>query len=526
MATEDGRYVVVFNGEVYNHHDLWQREGDGSRPLRSGTDTEVLLRLYADKGPGMLQHLRGMYALSIWDAERRELFLARDPFGMKPLYYADDGRTVRFASQVRALLAGGGVDTAPDPAGHAGFFVWGFVPEPYTMFRGIRSVPAGSWMIVGADRIDGPHQAVTAEGIFRAASLSSKTDPVDTLSRALRDTVNHHLIADVDVGIFLSGGIDSATIATVARQSGASLRSVTLGVEERRGSRLDEVPLAEGIANMLGTDHTTVWVAQSDFDEARLSILSEMDQPTTDGVNTYLVSMAAASIGLKTVLSGLGGDEFYGGYPGFEWVRQAARFRRPLPIPKGIGRAVRRALVPTLGRRFPPKAAGLVEYGATFADAYLLRRSLFMPWELPALIGPEMAEAGWAELQRTSPLHNVARAVRPDLRLPASEVSWYLRGQLLRDTDWASMAHSVEVRLPFLDVEFLRAVAPTLKPDAQKVTLASAPERPLPREAFAPDKIGFTVPVKGWTQGLAADERGLRGWARYVYRAYQESTAT
>ena len=525
MASEDGRFVAVFNGEVYNYRDLWQRWGDGSRTLRSGTDTEVLLRLYARRGPEALRSLRGMYAVSIWDAERRELFMARDPFGMKPLYYADDGRAVRFSSQVRALLAGGGADVAPDPAGHAGFFVWGFVPEPYTMFRGVRSLPAGSWMTVGPDGADGPHRAVTAEGLFRSAGLPDHPEPTDALGPALRDTVRHHLVADVDVGVFLSGGVDSTTVAAAARQSGAPLRSVTLGVAERRGTALDETPLAERVARELGTEHATVWVGQGDFDWARRSILSEMDQPTTDGVNTYLVSGAAASLGLKAVLSGLGGDELYGGYPGFDWIRRLARLGRPLPVPGRVGRGVRRALAPVVGGRVPPKAAGLIEYGTTLADAYLLRRALFMPWELAGLIGPDMAAEGWAELQRTSPLHDVAESVRPDLRLPALEVSWYLRGQLLRDTDWTSMAHSVEVRLPLLDVDFLRAVAPTLRPDPQKVALANAPLRPVPREALAQDKIGFTVPVQHWTRGLAGQDRGLRGWARYVYRAYLESTA-
>ena len=523
MSAQDGRYVVVFNGEVYNYQALWKRHGTHLGTLRSGTDTEVVLRLYADQGPGVLRHLRGMYALAIWDGAQRELFMARDPFGMKPLYYADDGRTVRFASQVQALLAGGECDTAPEPAGHAGFFLWGFVPEPYTMFRGIRAVPAGSWVTVRPNGVDGPHRSVTIRELFAGAGPVPPRPAQPPVAAALRDTVRHHLVADVDVGVFLSGGIDSATIATAATELGSALTSVSLGVAERRGGPLDETPIAEEVARRLGTDHHTVWFGQRDFEAARRSVLSAMDQPTTDGVNTYLVSSAAASVGLKTVMSGIGADELYGSYPGFGWVRRIAQAPGRLPVPPAAGRLVRRALVPVLGKGRLSKAAGLLEHGTDLPGAYLLRRGLFMPWELPGLIGRDLAEAGWAALHELSPLRDAIDGVRPNLRVPSLEVSWYLRGQLLRDADWASMAHSLEVRLPLVDAAFYRAVLPSLRPDTAKTDLALAPRRPVPRSVLAPSKLGFTVPLREWAG--VTEYRGLRGWARHVYRRYLQKTA-
>jgi len=216
MATADGSLIITFNGEIYNYRELRAGLENKGYRFRSSSDTEVLLYMYADRGAEMVHHLRGMYAFAIWDSRRQGLFLARDPFGIKPLYLADDGGTLRVASQVKALLAGGKIDTSPEPAGHVGFFLWGHVPEPYTLYRGVRSLPAGTslWVEAGGRRKAQSFCSINSE----IAKVSHNTsEPVDSsqssqkVLEALIGSVRRHLQADVPVGVFLSAGLDSNT---------------------------------------------------------------------------------------------------------------------------------------------------------------------------------------------------------------------------------------------------------------------------------------------------------------------------
>jgi len=219
MATSDGRFHITFNGEIYNYRELRSQLLAKGYRFRSTSDTEVLLHLYADRGPAMTEALRGMYAFGIWDEKEKSLFLARDPFGIKPLYYADDGKTLRFASQVKALMAGGKIDRTPEAAGHVGFFVLGSVPEPFTLYRSIRALPAGSTLSLRR----GGSLAIAryfdiAEEMARANESPKKPairDKAGLLKEAMEDSVRHHMVADVPVGLFLSSGMDSSMEASL-----------------------------------------------------------------------------------------------------------------------------------------------------------------------------------------------------------------------------------------------------------------------------------------------------------------------
>ena len=215
--------VVVFNGEIYNFHALRSELIQSGTLMFSNSDTEVLLHLYLRDGPAMVEKLRGMFAFAIWDPAKRGMLLARDPLGIKPLYYADDGQTLRAASQVKALRAGGNIDTSPDPAGHAGFFLFGYVPEPHTLYRGIHSLPAGTTMWCEAGRREEPKPFFSVASAFRNAPVENVEDRKDLRARvrtALLDSVDAHMVADVPVGVFLSAGRDSTTIAALAREVG------------------------------------------------------------------------------------------------------------------------------------------------------------------------------------------------------------------------------------------------------------------------------------------------------------------
>jgi asparagine synthase (glutamine-hydrolysing) len=509
---------IVFNGEIYNYEALKAELEAQGAVFATNSDTEVLLHLYARHGHTMLGRLRGMYALAIHDPAKGGIFLARDPFGIKPLYLADDGKTLRFASQVKALLAADAPDTTPDPAGHAGFFVWGHVPDPHTLYRGIRALPAGTSIWVDAKGASKP-----APFFDLVEALRGPGEPGD-LRDAVVDTLRHHRVADVKVGVFLSAGIDSTVLAGIAAETDAAqLDTVTLGFDAYRGTANDETVLAEEFARARATRHRTLWIGRDAFAAERANLFAAMDQPSVDGINTYFVSQAAKRAGLKVALSGLGGDEVFAGYPGFAQIPALVARASPFGF---WGKPLRVLTQGWIGAFTSPKYAGTLEYGSTYPGAYLLRRALHMPWEIDGLIGAKLAREGLDALdlpRRLDP--GLDRLPAGRLKVSALEIANYMRDRLLRDSDWAGMAHSIEIRVPFVDPIFLARVAPALAranaPD--KRDLGATPRPPLPPSILDRPKTGFVVPVREWLMSDAAPEsglRGLRGWARLVHREF------
>ena len=515
MEDVDGELRIVFNGEIYNHRELRARlERLGAR-FHSTTDTEVLLQLYRHDGANMVELLRGMFAFAIWDTRTSRMFVARDPYGIKPLYVADDGQTFRAASTVKALLAGGHVPRGRDLAGVAGFWLMGSVPEPHSMFESIKAVEAGTSLFVDARGIhDVRRYDSIAAKLLRGAhdvAAARLVHPPTLLRELVTDSLRHHLISDVPVGAFLSSGIDSSALVALATEAnGHPLLTVTLRFEEFLGREADEAPLAERFARELGSDHLTRLVTRDEFTDDLPRLFDAMDQPTIDGTNTWFVSKAAAERGLKVAISGLGGDELFGSYPSFRDLPRIVNASR-LPLAA--------AAVSRLARS--PKAGAMGRYGRTWAGAYLLKRGLFLPDDLPSLMGVREAREG---LERLAMLDHIGQAIEPDPgtpfgRVAALEASLYMRNQLLRDTDWASMAHSLEVRTPLVDATLLRQIVPLLMVEKQrcKQHFAASPRHPLPAWLARRKKSGFSVPLAEWMQ-LRPDGTStrMRSWARMV----------
>jgi asparagine synthase (glutamine-hydrolysing) len=344
------------------------------------------------------------------------------------------------------------------------------------------------------------------------------------LRAALRDSVQHHLIADVPVGIFLSSGLDSTTLLALASEAEpSSLHTITLGFREYQGTENDETILAELIARRYGAVHQTIWVEKEDFSNDLTRLLQAMDQPSIDGVNTYFVSKVASEAGMKVALSGLGGDELFGGYPSFQDIPRMVNMLSFAKMVPAIGETFRIISAPILKHFTSPKYAGLLEYGSTYSGAYLLRRGLFMPWELTDIMDADAVKEGWKELQPLVRLEETIQGLtNQHLIVSALEVAWYMRNQLLRDADWAGMAHSLEIRVPLVDIELLRNIAPLLamKHMPTKTVMAQSLNKQLPGKVLQRRKTGFSVPVRDWLiqkQTSGAAERGLRGWARRVY---------
>ena len=527
MAILDRALWITFNGEIYNYLAIRERLQSKGVVFRGHSDTEVLLHLYAEKGAAMVDDIRGMYAFAIWDDRTKSLFLARDPFGIKPLYLADDGQTIRFASQVKALVRAPSIDTAPDAAAQVGFMLYGSIPDPHTLYAGIRSVPAGSWMRIASD---GHKTYRTFCRISdELAAADSRTEAIshdayrDRLRSELLNSVRRHLISDVPVGVFLSSGLDSSTLTGLAAEVNVTdLHTVTLGFEEYRGSDNDETPLAALVADTYKTTHQTRWVTKKDFDTDYQGLIAAMDQPSIDGVNTYFVSKVSKEVGLKAVLSGLGADELFGGYETFLQIPQMVKIGRKLPSAV-VGKALRVISAPLLKHFTSPKYAGLLEYGSTYGGAYLLRRALFMPWELPELLDGDVAKEGWRELQPLMELEATVKGIsNPHLRVSSLEMNWYMRNQLLRDSDWAGMAHSLEVRVPFVDLDLLRSVASPASQQPGKAAMAQTPARPLPVAVLNRSKTGFNIPMREWLPqtGSGNSARRLRGWAMQLAREF------
>ena len=519
MSTADGRYVVVFNGEIYNYKTLRDdliAQGDS---FRSHSDTEVLLKLFAREGPRMVSRLRGMFAFALWDSQERRLFLARDPHGIKPLYYSNTRGTLRFASQVQALLAGGAVGSQVSVAALAGFFLWGSVPEPLTLYEDIRLLPAGHTLMVdGHGRSELAQYWRIGDVLQQSAEAARSIDPGQATQRlraALLDSVRAHLVADVPVGAFLSAGLDSSAVVGLARECGVPLKTFTVTVDEFQGRALDEAPLAAETARHFGLPHSVITITLADARASIPAFLAAMDQPTVDGINTWFVTEATRTAGLKVALSGLGGDELLGGYDSFTVVPQLLHRHSWVRHAECVGAGYRHAysLLARVMSRLRTRGSELLAAGSGWRQAYRWQRGLFMPWELPYLMREDAAYTGLEELSKHELWEPMADESSDFTRVSILESSRYMRNQLLRDTDWVGMAHSLELRTPLVD-HVLSGIASGLAANGLlgtgKGVLGSSVASGLPQSVLARPKTGFTLPIWHWLRDV--DE--LAGWKR------------
>ena len=517
--------AVIFNGELYNYRDLRERLSLCGHRFATQSDTEILVHAWEEWGEDALTELRGMFAFALLDLRERYatapiLFLARDPLGIKPLYYTQTAEGFAFASEVRALLASGAVPKRLSQDAVTAYLLFGSVPEPVTLLEGVFSLPPGHRMLLHVPerrRVPrarpwwDPAASPAARDTGRPRDLPAAAKKLRPL---LEDAVSAHLIADVPVGLFLSSGLDSGAIAALASRARGGIQSFTLTFP---GTRFDEAELAQLAAKRFKTRHKEVPLSG----EAVLARLDEalgaLDQPTMDGINTYFVSWAARQVGLKVALSGLGGDELFAGYPTFAdtprlsklircaWFVPAALRRMTAPLVAGLG--ARQGSLDA-GR----KAAAAWVYPDILPHPYFYARTLFPPGQLERIIEPRFRPStvsadgvtleptwlGW--LGRTA---DEARKLEPLAGISWLEMRTYMTSTLLRDTDAVSMAQSLEIRVPLLDtllVEFVGSLpdAARRRPHAQKALLVEALGDLLPQEILAQSKRTFTLPWEEW----------------------------
>ena len=494
IVSADGRYSMVFNGEIYNFRALREELIRDGASLRTQGDTEVLLEGWARHGHSWLARLRGMFALAIWDARLAKGYLARDAFGIKPMFVARVAEGVVFASELRAVLASGLVPRRLSREGVASYLATGSVTEPLSIVEGVEQLPAGTIAeVVGLHGrlVLGAPTTFDDPILSPARELERDPERAAALVRdALRESVRHHLVSDVPVGLFLSGGIDSSIVVALAsEQVSQPLETFTIVFGERAFS--EEGPAAT-VAARFRTRHQAIPLSGDDFLQALPAAFASMDQPSLDGLNTYVVSRAVRERGLKVVLSGLGGDEMFAGYPSFERAATMAGSWRGLAPARRVASGM---LARASGVRAEKLALMLSQPTAARA-AYVASRALFGPRQVTALAG-----------------RNAPRVlVEPPAGLTTlQQVSWYeltgyMRNTLLRDSDVFSMAHGLELRVPFVDRGVAQAAASVcdslkLRRGVSKPLLLSSVRDLLPRDVWDRPKQGFLMPFDPWLRG-------------------------
>ena len=472
--------VIVVNGEIYNHRALRGELGDAD--WRGTSDTETLLLGYARWGRQLLDRLKGMFAFAIYDHARQELFVARDRLGIKPLYYTLDAGNLRLASEVKVLTDSASTIT---PASIAAYLQWGACPENRILYPDIHVLPAGHAMTIGGTGTPEIWRYWPARKKFES---SSEAAPQKVRS-LLETAVEEHLLSDVPVASFLSGGIDSSIVTALAAQRlGQKLETFSVGFDV---AEFDESAIALEVAQRFGTTHQRLQLTEEEVIDSVTEAVAHLDLPSVDAINTYIVSRAVAQRGVKVALSGLGGDELFGGYPSF---RDVPRLKRLGMLPRALRKAFGERLADL------PNDAGICELAQWrrrfFTDAMLQGAGLpneTTPVECPVELPDDFARISWTEL------------------------SGYMRRMLLRDSDQMSMAVSLELRVPFLDhalVEYSLGLPAAEKKryGGTKGLLVEACRDLLPPAVYQRPKAGFTLPMRKWMAGpLAAFvEDGLR----------------
>jgi asparagine synthase (glutamine-hydrolysing) len=506
MSTPDGRWHLVFNGAIYNFRAL-RAELATTHDFKTECDTEVLLAAIARWGRDALPRLRGMFAFAAWDAHERTLLLARDSFGIKPLYIhtTPDGGLV-FASELNALLASGHVSADIDPQAVSNYLAWLAVPAPRTIYRHVQSLRAGDCAVWRDGRLTisayDNARDLLAPGDSGAPRARSRAEFTAGLRAQLEDTVRAHAVADVPVGAFLSGGLDStALVALMTRLGGTRLKTFSIGFDDAGYSEADA---AAANARHLGADHHATVLTGERVAGDIGTLLASLDQPTGDGINTYYASQAARAGGVTVALSGLGADELFGGYPSFHNVPRISRW---LPAWRVVPDMLRNSLLARWDRgdTRTRKLADTLRHADSPAALALLQRRVFAESTRRSLLAPEAA-ADYSPHPETARLHADLGDADLFSITSAAELRGYMADVLLRDSDVMSMRHSLELRVPFVDRPLVRWLAnqPTAfkhTPDRPKSALADAVRDLLPPELLTRKKRGFTLPYSLWMRG-------------------------
>jgi asparagine synthase (glutamine-hydrolysing) len=495
MTICDGRYWITFNGEIYNFLAIRQELIYEGVQFYSKTDTEVILNLYAKLGTACLKHLRGMFSFAVWDDFEKTCFLARDPLGIKPLYYWKSDSTLVFASELRAVIASRLSEVNLNSEALYGYLISGSVPEPYTLINGIHCLGSGNWLYWHAGEIS-HHQYWQIN--FKPEPMS-ETEAIFRVRDALLDSIENHLVSDVPIGVFLSGGIDSTALVALARQKySGTLNTYSIAFEE---SAWNEGEVAKRTAEKFETQHTENVVNSLSTKKLFEEFLAIIDQPTIDGFNTFCVAHLARENGTKVILSGLGGDELFGGYSSFQKIPQMVHIGKKVnslyPFNTWIG-----YVLESYGKSSKTKRLGdFLQQTPNSQNAYRSFRGIFSHQEAYR-ITQHYIQNTIIPLQKYTYNANIDYLPTIEDQVSFLEINSYMRNQLLRDSDVMSMACGLEIRVPFVDNQFIEAIS--VIPSNlrlmfnKKLLIQAIPE--IPHWVKDRRKMGFSFPFQKWIQ--------------------------
>ncbi|MCW3090849.1 MAG: asnB [Ferruginibacter sp.] len=497
MPYAEQRYWITYNGELYNYPELKEELKALGCAFHNSSDTEVILAAFATWGTAAFKRFNGMFAFALWDALTANLYLVRDQSGIKPLYFAISKHGLVFGSEIKAFAPIPWLQQK-NPHWPVYLMAYGHLPEPITTLQDVQPLEKGCWMRYQAN--DGTIEKDAYNRYSYLEKIGDRNEAMERVKDTLEGAVKRHLISDAPIGVFLSGGLDSSIIALLANNGQAKLNTVSLYFEQ---DHFSEKKFQDILKERLNSNHHQHLLKEEEFHEYFPSIINTMDLPSCDGINTWFISKYARESGIKAVLSGVGGDELYGGYPSFNRMKSAVVFGK---LPGSLLRAGKFSILKKYRRLVYLSIDGPV-------GKYLFLRGQFTPNEIAVNLGADEKEI-WDILSSQPRIPNI------DHMTPLNQASWietnmYMQNQLLRDIDVMSMAHGLEIRVPFLDMEFIKLSLQISSAEKYKITgskqlLVDSFKSILPPPIWNRPKMGFSFPFKEW---FARDEysRSLMG---------------
>lgn len=484
MADVDKKAWITFNGEIYNYRELKEKLIALGAQFHSNSDTEVIIQAYLYWDTAAFEKIQGMFAFALYDTAKSVTYLVRDSSGIKPLYYHIQNKQLSFSSEIKALKQAG-IATESDENWRIRFLAYGHIPEPYTTLKNVFSLPKGQFL-----KWDNTSSTFTINSYVHTVKTNliyNAGEAQEYIHYALKAAVNRQLVADAPLGVFLSGGIDSSIITLLANQQHQNLKTVSIFFDE---AAYDESSYQNTVAKQIQGEKFAHLVKQHDFNTYLPEIINAMDMPTTDGINSWFISKYAHDDGLKAVLSGVGADELFGGYPSFIRIKHIGLLRR---LPKSLF---------SVARYFKAdryKKLSYLQHDHYLAD-YLLLRGIFVPDDIAKILGTDVNQVDEVLFGDCSypPIKNYDEQLASNF-----ETNLYMQNQLLRDTDVMSMSHGLEVRVPFLDEEFkkvVKSIAPQIRFEnnpAKKLLIESF-KNLLPETVWNRPKMGFSFPLQQW----------------------------
>lgn len=528
FISKDENFIITYNGEIYNYIEIKNELIKKKIIFKSNSDTEVIIEAYKYWGLDCLKKFRGMFAFAIWDNIKKELILARDPFGIKPLYYSKKNNILFFASQVKSILSIDNLSFEKSGKHTLDYYLWGNITEPFTIYKDIYSIERGTAKIFDRNFNETSFEyANLKETIIKSEKnyFKNESELNEKLKHIIKKTVSYHQVSDVPITFLLSSGIDSnVLLAAIKKEQNTNLNALTLDFSEK----LKESPLALVGSKINKIDHIVKKIDDDEIIELILEYYRHMDMPTNDGLNNYVVSHFAKKNGSKVLISGIGGDEFFLGYPSFKQIPIMRKISKIIPNNKNFQNFLYDIFYKILLKSNKnTKYAGVLKYCHNTFDSFMLKRCVFTPEEIIELINSNIIDEKIDdfEVQRDNEI-NDNDFENEQLKIMYFELKYYLCSKLLRDCDWASMANSVEMRTPFVDWHFFNELIPILKSNIKisKKNMLDSFKDKIPFELYDRKKTGFAIPYKQYFKKISRKKNKyydpIKDWSILNYEKY------